>query len=90
MNHHRSIGPMSLLFILVFSVAIPAQAVASGSGRLLRDILPTFEAIKLNLDARRPSYTGSAHIELRVASATDSFQFHSEGLTLRQVTLRTA
>ena len=91
MNLHRSVRPMSLLFILLLSVVIPTKtAVASGSGRLLRDVLPTFEAIKLNLDARKPGYTGSAHIELRVNSATDSFQFHSEGITLRRVTLRSA
>ena len=35
MNLHRSVRPMSLLFILLLSVAIPTKtAVASGSGRL--------------------------------------------------------
>ncbi|HYQ90250.1 MAG TPA: M1 family metallopeptidase [Candidatus Binatia bacterium] len=77
--------------ILLLALAMPATpALASGSGRLLRDVLPTSERLKLNLDARKPSYTGSAHIDLHVVVAVDSFQFHSEGLTLRRLTLRNA
>src|SRR5207245_1318978 len=76
---------------LLLALAMPATtALASGSGRLLRDVLPTSERLKLNLDARKASYTGSAHIDLHVVSAADSFQFHSEGLTLRRLTLRNA
>jgi len=87
----RSARPHALIpgIILLLALAMPATtALASGSGRLLREVLPTSERLKLNLDARKPSYTGSAHIDLRVVAAVDSFQFHSEGLTLRSLTLR--
>jgi alanyl aminopeptidase len=77
--------------ILLLALAMPATtALASGSGRLLRDVLPTSERLKLTLDARKSSYTGFAHIDLRVVTAADSFQFHSEGLTLQSLTLRNA
>ncbi|HEY2924120.1 MAG TPA: M1 family metallopeptidase, partial [Candidatus Eisenbacteria bacterium] len=80
-----SVLAVSLLLLL------PANnAMASGSERLRREVLPTFERIRMNLDARKPDYSGSARIELRVVTAVDSFQFHSEGLTLRRVTLRDA
>src|SRR6267143_5535724 len=88
-KHQGPIRPTSILFILALSLAIPAKtAFASGSERLRRDVAPTFEAIRLNLDPRKPGYSGSARIDLRVSAPTDSFQFHSEGLTLRRVTLR--
>src|SRR5262249_1517401 len=77
--------------VLFLALAFPAKsALASGSGRLDRDVLPTSERLKLNLDARQKDYTGTAHIELSVKSAVDSFQFHSEGLKLKSVVLRGA
>src|SRR5438874_3583743 len=63
---------------LLLTIAAPAPALASGSGRLLRDVLPTFERLKLDLDARKLRYSGSASIDLRVTTAVDSFQLHSE------------
>ncbi len=78
-------------FVAFLVLALSAgNAIASGSGRLRRDVEPTFERLKLNLDARQKSYAGSAHIDLLVKTAVDSFEFHSEGLTLRRVTLRNA
>jgi len=75
---------------LLLTISVPARGFASGSGRLLRDVLPTSERLKLNLDARKKSYSGSASIQLRATTAVDSFQFHSEGLKLTRVTLRRA
>ena len=91
MRHLRNV-PVAIAFVasvLIFMVH-PGTASASGSGRLRRDVLPTYERLKLNLDARKPGYSGSAHIDLRVVTSVDSFQFHSEGLTIRRATLRTA
>ena len=76
------------LLLTVFLASFASSAFASGSGRLSRDVLPVGEKIKLNLDARKKSYSGSATIDLRATTAVDSFQFHSEGLTLSKVTLR--
>src|SRR2546428_13681407 len=76
-----------VLFLLALALTV-GTAAASGSARLPREVLPTFERIKLNLDARKKSYAGTVHIDLSVKSAVDSFQFHSEGINLPGVTLR--
>src|SRR5436853_7438129 len=76
-------GPLLLLLTMV----VPAPVLATGSGRLPRDVLPTSEHLKLNLDARKPRYSGSAVIQLRAMTAVDSLQLHSEGLTLTRVTV---
>jgi len=82
---------VSALFAVVLVLGLPTStALASGSGRLGRDVLPTYERLKLNLDARKEAYSGSAHVDLRALTSVDSFQFHSEGLTIRSLTLRTA
>ena len=58
-------GPLLLLLTMV----VPAPVLATGSGRLPRDVLPTSEHLKLNLDARKPRYSGSAVIQLRAMTA---------------------
>ncbi len=79
-----------VLLITHFAIANPVSALASGSERLGQDVRPTFESLRLTLDPSKPDYRGSAHVELRVRAATDSFQFHSEGIALKRVTLRGA
>ncbi|HXL15267.1 MAG TPA: M1 family metallopeptidase [Methylomirabilota bacterium] len=88
MRPARSVTLSTRVPLLLLLVLSAGTAAASGSARLPREVLPTFERIKLNLDARKKSYAGTAHIDLSVKSAVDSFQFHSEGITLRGVTLR--
>src|SRR5512147_3245263 len=76
---------------VVFALAVStlcADAIASGSGRLRRDVLPTFEAVTLNLDADSSEYTGSVRIDISVQTTVDSFQLHSEGLAIKRLTLR--
>ena len=85
-----TVRPLQILFIAGLTLVNPAGAFASGSGRLGRDVEPAFESLKLTLDAGKPGYTGLAHVDLRVRVATDSFQFHSEGITLKRVILRGA
>ena len=89
MSSPRSAPVLALAVFLAFTLAAKS-ALASGSGRLLRDVLPTSERLKLNLDARKKTYSGSAHIDISVKTAVDSFQFHSEGLTIGRLVLRNA
>ncbi len=56
--------------------------------RLGRDVEPTFQAIRLHLDADKRSYTGATRTELRVAKATNVVRLHAEGMKLARVTLR--
>lgn len=56
--------------------------------RLEHQVVPTSETLRLEVDAGRADYSGSARIALQVAAATDSFQFHALELQLKQLTLR--
>ncbi len=90
MRPARCLAASTSLAALLLAPALPTNiALASGSGRLDRDVLPAFERIKLNLDPRRESYSGSARIDVRAVASVDSFRFHSEGLTIHRLTLRT-
>jgi len=55
--------------------------------RLSRDVVPTFEAIRLDLDAGKKGYAGSVTIDLKVESPTDSFRLHARDLTITRVAL---
>src|SRR5438477_4975302 len=80
MRPARTLAISTLLAALILALTLPTNAAfASGSGRLGKDVLPTFERLKLNLDARKEAYSGSAHIDLRAVTSVDSFQLHSEG-----------
>ena len=68
--------------------ALAAEALGSGSGRLRRDVEPTFQALKLTLDADKPEYSGSVRIELRANVPADSFQLHAEGISIKRVAFR--
>ncbi len=56
--------------------------------RLGDEVVPTFQAIDLVLDAGVADYRGAVRIELEVQRATDSFRFHSEGAALSSVVLK--
>ncbi len=76
------------LLIAVASALLPMSAVADF--RLGDDVIPTFQAIELEIDAGQSDYRGSVRIELDVQRATDHFRLHSEGLTLGKLVLRSA
>src|SRR5690348_4788283 len=77
----------SFLVLAVLLGAAPALALGP-EHRLDHVVVPTAETLRLDLDAGKPGYTGSARIALKVATATDSFQFHALDLKLEKVTLR--
>src|SRR5262247_881589 len=55
--------------------------------RLGRDVSPTFQRIRLKLDPDKRSYSGSVHVELKVANATDTIRFRAEGQKLTRIAL---
>jgi alanyl aminopeptidase len=78
---------------LAFAPLSPAHAQQGSSKeapdvRLGRDVVPTFQGVRLRLDPDKRSYSGSVHVELKVANATDTIRFHAEGQKLTRVTLR--
>ncbi len=66
-------------------VALPAARAAET--RLGRAVVPTFEAVRLALDADKLDYSGSARIDLEVREETNTIQFHARGLTLGRMSL---
>jgi aminopeptidase N len=79
------------ILALASCAAAPARAVETpDAGRLARDVVPAFESIRLVLDPAQSAYTGTAHVELKVARPTSTFGFHAEGPVLSVLKLRGA
>ncbi|HET7225925.1 MAG TPA: M1 family metallopeptidase [Candidatus Eisenbacteria bacterium] len=77
-----------MLALLVLAAAgAPARALTTDH-RLDRTVVPTSEALALDIDPAQQGYAGTATIGLEVASAVDSFQLHARELTIDQLTLR--
>ncbi len=80
----RAAGPALLAGLLIASRALALTP----DHRLERTVVPTSESLRLDLDAGKPGYGGSARIALKITAATDSFQFHALDLELGKVALR--
>jgi alanyl aminopeptidase len=78
----------ALAACLALTLPPAARAAETPDVRLGRDVVPTFQRVRLHLDPDKRSYSGSVHVELKVASATDTVRFHAEGQKLTRVTLR--
>ncbi len=76
------------LAVLLLAGPAPAARALGTDHRLPRQVTPVSQALRLDLDAGRPDFTGSTHIALRVNAATDSFQLHAQAMTLRSLALR--
>jgi alanyl aminopeptidase len=82
---HRLILP-SVLVALAACVLVGTGA--AKEVRLDLNVVPTFQAVELDLDANRTEYTGSVKIELSVQKPTRSFLFHAHEMSLGEVALR--
>ena len=60
---------------------------AADAVRLGHDVVPTFQAVALEVDADRTDYRGSVTITLRVREATDHFDLHAQDMELTFVAL---
>ena len=82
--------PAVLSFATCAAAAPLAAAELADPGRLGRDVVPTFESVRLVLDPAQAEYTGTAHVDLKVARPTATFGFHAEGPVLSALKLRGA
>jgi alanyl aminopeptidase len=79
---------LALSAALALIAILPAAVLSAVSeGRLGRQVVPTFQSVRLVLDADRRDYRGSVRIELEAREPATSFQFHAEGLRLERMTL---
>ncbi len=77
-----------LAVLLAIPAVSPAVAGAEEPYRLDSEVMPTFQAIELAIDAAQTDYSGSVRIELDVRETTSSFRFHAAGQTFERIELR--
>ena len=64
-----------------------AEARGAVYNRLDRDVVPTFESVRLKLDPTSPDYSGAVHIDLTVATPSASFRLYARAMDVIRVTL---
>jgi alanyl aminopeptidase len=80
--------PGGLAALALFAAAATARCEEAPDVRLGHDVTPTFQSIRLHLDADKRNYSGSTHTELEVVKATNVVQLHFDGQALQRVSLR--
>jgi alanyl aminopeptidase len=70
--------------ILISGWALISSAEAA---RLGRDVVPTFQAVELEVDANQSDYRGAVRIALRVETPTDRFGLHGREMEIVTLTL---
>ena len=52
---------------VILAASAPLASAQTDPSRLGRDVVPTFESVRLTVDPARAEFTGSAHVELKVS-----------------------
>ena len=76
----------SSVFALLCSLALASAALAD-EAHLPTDVVPSFEAIHLTLDADKPDYSGTVQVQITVLKRTDAIRFHAQEMELKRVEL---
>jgi len=90
MTARRSRRLFFLVPCLLATVRAAAAPAPPAPGRLGHDVVPTFEAVRLTVDPTQPEFSGTAHVELRVAAPVSTFSFHAEGPVISSLRLQGA
>ncbi|MFQ5599848.1 MAG: M1 family aminopeptidase [Candidatus Krumholzibacteriia bacterium] len=83
----RRHAPLTLAAVFVLAPGAATLVRAEGGYRLGQEVVPTFQAITLRINAGEKDYDGSTHIELQVKETTRSFSFHAEEMPIHEVIL---
>ncbi len=75
---------LAVALLAALSLAPPALG---DEARLPTYVIPTFEAIHLNLDADKPDYSGTVQIQITVQKRTGTIRFHAQEMELKRVEL---
>jgi alanyl aminopeptidase len=73
---------------VILAATAPRASAQTDPSRLGRDVVPTFESVRLTVDPARAEFTGAAHVELNVSRPASSFAFHADGPVLSVLKLR--
>ncbi len=79
----------SRLVLLAASTAAlsAADARAAVNNRLERDVVPTFQSVRLKIDPTLSDYSGAVHVDLTVATPTESFRLYAKEMDVIRVAL---
>ena len=78
------------LIALVFTFVLPVGPAHADITRLPNDVIPSFEAIHLNLDAAKLDYSGTVEVDLRTTAPKQAIQFHAQQMNLTRARLVSA
>src|SRR5262249_3319118 len=86
----EAMGRSLMLACLALGPVLGIARTAHGDDdlRLGDRVVPTFQAIRLVVDASKPSYSGSVHVSLQVKQPTTHFRFHAQDLQIGKLGLR--
>jgi alanyl aminopeptidase len=88
MHIPRLLRPCTLAALLGTALLGSAADVrAAANNRLDRDVLPTFESVRLKLDPTLPDYSGVVHIDLTVVTPSESFRLYAKDMDVIRVML---
>lgn len=71
---------LTSIFVLASSAAEPPDPLRLGG-----NVVPSFQSIRLEVDADTEGYSGSVHIDIEVYETTSSFRFHAKGMKLENL-----
>ena len=74
--------------LVLAAIAAPSAWAQADPDRLGRDVVPTFESVRLVVDPAKVDYFGSVQVDLKVARPTATFSFHAEGPVVSSLTLK--
>src|SRR6266404_2314145 len=80
---------LAVLALLMTTSLVNSQT-AKDPLRLGRDVTPSFQYIHLEIDPRKPDFSGSTKIELTVHKPITEFRFHARDLKLEGLVLKSA
>ena len=75
----KKLKHFGLATIAAIGLLVTAWPVAGQGMRLGQDVVPTFQSIRLKIDADQKDYSGSVRIDLEVRKVATTFAFHAEG-----------
>jgi alanyl aminopeptidase len=87
MFREKSCPRLLVSLALVTAFALLPGVSSAKDVRLGTNVVPTFQAVELELDASTADYTGSVRVDLLVRKETKVFRFHAEAMELESVTL---
>ena len=75
------------IFVLAALFFAAPSLADTGSNRLPADVTPTFQSVRLDLDADKTEYAGSTRIEITVRAEVPAIRFHAVEMQLKRVSL---